>query len=215
MYATVPSTRYKPQKLIVKMTHFPEVLSDHPELAQVFKSLIEDVATEISDTRMTTTLETYSVPEVSRGGVDTSIYATPNAERKDIYITLPELKDKFVTRTLKKLCDIVFKDKAVNENPVQNVGFDLLMYEVSEDGTEVIDAWKLIDFVIPYGLGITRGYSKTNPTDSITADTVYSVAISGKFLSCNEVIDEAAALHHEWLARQPFKEPVHVSSFTL
>jgi hypothetical protein len=33
MHTTVPSTRYKPQKIIVKMTHFPEILSDYNEAA--------------------------------------------------------------------------------------------------------------------------------------------------------------------------------------
>lgn len=187
---------YSPSQLIAKVTHVPELLKNHPELENLFKKMIEDLAVDISDTHMSTSLQTYSVPETSATGKDLSFYALPDPEIKTINVTIGEIKDKRISRTLKEICKICFKEKSVPAAGVisENVGFDLLIYELDTQGVEVIDAWKLVNFTIPYGLDIALSKTDCVPGKA-KEEKMYDMPLEGMFISNDFVIREAAAFH--------------------
>lgn len=191
MIPTTNNAPYNPQPLIVKLVNVPEVLKEHTGLLVAFKAIIEGIDIRISDTRSTVTLQTYSLPEHSKGGVDLSFYTVPEPEVKSLSIEIPELKDKYITRTLKQICNICFQDQPVVKQEVQNAGFDLLVYELSEDSTEVIDAWKLCNFTVPCGLVSPVVHSKQQPATA----PLYNMPLEGMWLTHGDVLREASMLH--------------------
>lgn len=187
---------YKPGNLIVKVTHVPEELNQHPNLVRAFKEVVEKLAVEVGDTWMPTTLQTYSMPDISKAGIESSFYHLPEPETKTINVVVAEIKDKGISRLLKEICKICFKEKPVppTDKAQENIGFDLMMYELDEAGLYVIDAWKLASFTVPYGLAIPLSASNEFGTAN-KVDKLYSIPFEGAFFSNDAVIEEAAALH--------------------
>jgi len=194
---TLDTAPYKPSNLIVKITHVPEVLTDHPHLVHLFKQIVEKLAVEVGDTWMPTSLQTYSMPEASSSGVDLSLYSLPEPETKTINVCVAEIKDKRISRTLKEICKICFKEKPVppSDTVQENVGFDLLMYELDEAGLDVIDAWKLTNFTVPYGINIPLSASNGFGIPEPETGRLCSIPLEGVFFSSDVVIEEAGSLH--------------------
>lgn len=188
---------YKPSPLVVKVTHVPEELKDRPDLEDAFKYIVERLAVEVGDTWMPTALQTYGVPVADKSGVEMAFYCLPEPETKTINVVVAEVKNKHISRTLKEICKLCFKEKPVPKVDINQVGigFDLLIYELDEAGLEVIDAWKLINFTIPYGLDIPLSFSKDRSVPTSEHRPLYSFPLEGLFFSHEAVIEEAAALH--------------------
>lgn len=185
---------YVPGSIVIKLTNVPESLKKNERMHKAFVNLIENRSKNIG---VFTTGRYLGMSEFS-GTVPT--YMTEDRGDEHLDIEIPEVKNKATSRLLRDVTKQCFIGKTQSE--VKGDGFDLLVYELSEDQTTVIDAWKLSGFTFPNALGIASEFSRDdtfnlNGTASIKIPVLekepehYCLSLSGSMYNGDEVLIEA------------------------
>jgi len=141
---------YVPGVIVVKIVKVPEILTKNEVLHKAFVNLFENQSRNIGSFNTASYLQPVELMAALPKLV------TEDGQETGLDIEIPELKNKATSRLLRAITKLCFVGRTPTE--VKQDGFDLLAYELSEDQTTVIDAWKFTGFTFPNALPHSSDY---------------------------------------------------------